>query len=172
MNFTVDFEFNGYGGELLSMGLYSPNHSLYVLFVEEPDAPAMAITPWVQTNVVPLLKLWPRIDEKLLASNHCATYAQISRKHTPAAIEHFFQTVVPQDETPHIHTDWPDDVKYFSELLLTGPGTMIGIPGIKFTVHRVDSYPTELPGAMQHHAWCDARVLYQYLLENCCLDTL
>jgi hypothetical protein len=32
-------------------------------------------------------------------------------------------------------------------------------PSIKFEMHRVDAYPTTLPGAVQHNAYWDAMAL-------------
>ena len=47
--------------------------------------------------------------------------------------------------------------------MLTGPGTMIDIPCVTFEVHRVDAYPTDLPGAIRHNAWWDAKALQRKL---------
>lgn len=49
----------------------------------------------------------------------------------------------------------------------TGPGTMIEVrPSIKFEMHRVDAYPTTLPGAIQHNAYWDAMALRHKLTQD------
>jgi hypothetical protein len=67
------------------------------------------------------------------------------------------------DPAPVIVTDWPDDIRYFCEVIITGPGEMIKVPGLTFEMHRVDAYPTTLPGAVQHNAWWDAMALRHLL---------
>lgn len=62
--------------------------------------------------------------------------------------------------------DWPVDVQYFSELLLTGLETMIDIPGIKFEVRGIDADPTICPGAVQHNAMSDAIARRQRVLTD------
>jgi hypothetical protein len=56
-------------------------------------------------------------------------------------------------------SDWPDDIKYFCQELITGPGKMVDIPGITFEVVRVDAWPNKIPGALQHNAYWDAIAL-------------
>ena len=46
------------------------------------------------------------------------------------------------------------------ELLITGPGKMIALPGIRFEVVRIDAYPTTLRDAVQHNALWDACALH------------
>ena len=42
---------------------------------------------------------------------------------------------------------------------------MVNIPHLSFEVHRVDAYPTALPGAVQHNAWWDAMALRHLLTQ-------
>ena len=79
----------------------------------------------------------------------------ISLKVFPTLVEEFLAG----DEGPVIVVDWPDDIRYFCETIIVGPGKMIDIPGLTFEVFRVDAYPTDLPGAVQHNALWDARAL-------------
>lgn len=148
-----DFEFNSYKGEVMSVGLVKENgEALYNVF-PPPQAP---INDWVARNVSPYL---------------------ISG--TPEGIRIFclsveeFQQVLQvylrkEEDEIRIITDWPDDVKYFSELLITGPGKMVNIPGIVFEVKRVNaySYARTLDGAVQHHALWDALQLRYCLTDN------
>jgi hypothetical protein len=69
-------------------------------------------------------------------------------------------TFLRDDPMPIIVADWPDDIRYFCESLITGPGEMIPTASqLQFVVERIDAYPTKLPGAVQHNALWDARAL-------------
>lgn len=142
MNYWNDTEFDGYQGALLSLGLVAEDGRMLYLVIQDESTPQVC-TPWVAEHVVPFL----------LASPEPAQI--VTRKQARDALTMFFAN----DPDPTITVDWPDDIKYFCELLITGPGTMIDIPGIKFEVRRVDAYPTLLLGAVQHNAMWDALAL-------------
>jgi hypothetical protein len=146
----VDFEFNSYQGEVMSVGLVnSMGVALYNVF----PAPKEPINPWVLRNVVPYLD--------------AGTPEGIRTRHLDVPeFQIVLQEYLQKEEGEiRIVTDWPDDVKYFSELLITGPGTMVNIPGIVFEVQRVDAYVQDraLEGAVQHHALWDALQLRRCL---------
>lgn len=158
MRYYLDCEFNGLGGELISLALVSesnPGADVYLandkFKMPNPRMTgAAAIDPWVAENVLPL------VEDQTFAPLWCPL------SHWPAHIE----TLLRKDRNVTIITDWPDDIKYFCELILTGPGTMIEVrPSIKFEMHRVDAYPTTLPGAIQHCAIWDAYALRRKLAE-------
>ena len=58
-----------------------------------------------------------------------------------------------------IIADWPDDIRYFCQAIITAPGQMVNIPRLTFELARVDAYPSQLAGAVQHNALWDARAL-------------
>lgn len=139
--YWIDAEFNGYGGHLISFGLVrEDDESLYMVY-NKP----FHIQPWVKENVLPILDLVP-------------SHVPIRRIFTSESARHI-EKFMEGDENPVIITDWPDDISYFSDLVLTGPGTMIKIPRLTFRMHRIDAYPTSLEGAVQHNAWWDAMAL-------------
>jgi len=141
MQYTLDFEFDGYMGELISMALV--REDLVSMYVGFKDTARNSLDPWVAKNVLPFLNSGP------------IPIRWRTNKEVQEDLEKFFAG----DNHIEIITDWPDDVAYFSKLLLTGPGTMINIPGIKFDVRRIDAYPTRLRGAVQHCAIWDAQAL-------------
>jgi len=167
--FTLDCEFDGYQGRLLSIALFNRQRSFYGQIVE--DNPVY--TPWVYENVVPHLNVnrYPSSAvtrrsgiEKGIDANHAYSSA-MSRtiEDLTQAIQDFLNRRGRLDNVA-FHSDWPDDVKYLSGLILTGPGTMIDIGGVEFKVHRVDSYPSQfVQEAVQHNAWWDAFVLFEHL---------
>lgn len=145
MNYYLDTEFNGYEGALISMALVKEDgDSLYMIF-EKP----YKIDDWVAENVMPILQdvppdIW---------------IAHIDFNAAAPLIWRFMHG----DESPIIHADWPDDIRHFCDSVITGPGKMVPIPSLQFQVHRVDAYPTDLPGAFQHNAWWDAMALRHLL---------
>jgi hypothetical protein len=91
--------------------------------------PRQALDSWVTKNVVPHLNsgtpsgIWP---------------LRPNVERFQKVLQEYLQK---EEGEIRIVTDWPDDVKYLSELLITGPGTMMNIPGIVFEVKRVMPTP-------------------------------
>jgi len=149
VKYYLDCEFNGFGGELLSMALRRDGGGggYWV-----NGWPTQIYDPWVAANVVPILHA-PGVEATI-----------VGLEALPAAIELMFKTW--GDLDPIIVTDWPDDIKYFCQHIITGPGTMIGLNSIRFEMHRVDAYPTTVHGAVQHNAWWDAVALERRISED------
>lgn len=148
MRYYLDTEFNGLGGDLISLALVSEDdRSFYAVVVQEKPSTvfknASDCDHWVQSNVLPILADCP------------VEPVALYREELPSYLADFLGG----DVAPVIVTDWPDDIRYFCEAVITGPGTMINIPGLKFEMHRVDAYPTSVEGAVQHNAWWDAVAL-------------
>lgn len=149
MRYYLDTEFNGFGGELLSLALVrEDNYSLYIIYEFNGT-----YEPWVKENVVPIMYAAPGIPR--------LWFKEIDRLTGANAIRAFLQ----DDKTPHIISDWPDDIRYFCQSIITGPGVMVSIPQLDFSIRRVDAYPTTLENAVQHNALWDAYAL-KTLLEG------
>lgn len=147
MKYWLDCEFNGFQGALISMALVREDAQYLYVILPRPAN----ITDWVRENVMPILEAVPKnVKPKKLM------HSQLSK-----AIEDFLKG----DEDPVIITDWPDDITYFCENVLTGPGTMINIPRLSFRMHRVDAYPNTIfdretgEAPVQHNAFWDALAL-------------
>lgn len=141
MRYFLDCEFNGFGGELISIALVAETGaSIYCVLVREPDAPTEA---WVAANVIPILDDCP------------VAPLMVRRSHASAMIADFLAW----DIDPIIVADWPDDIRYLCELLITGVGRCVQMDGLKFEWRHVEPYPTEVVGAVQHNAWWDAQAL-------------
>jgi hypothetical protein len=143
MKYYIDCEFDGLNGPLLTMAIISETgKSMYV------RTDYIAQDPWVIQHVVPYYFSLPTAepDPFVIGANP---------PKVAAAIEEFLAS----DMDPHIIADWPDDIKYFCQYVITGPGQMIDVPRLKLSVKRVDAYPTTLKGAVQHNAWWDAMAL-------------
>lgn len=144
MKYYVDCEFDGHGGEMLSMALVAENQrGIYLCIADEPDL----LDPWVQENV------WPLVHARLPVGK------------TVAFVEdwgHFIRAFLRADASPTIIADSPVDVWRFCEAVSTGADGKwhsTDWPRIAFEVHNVDCYPTTLEGAVQHNAWWDAMAL-------------
>jgi hypothetical protein len=149
MRYCLDTEFNGFGGELISLALAAEDgRNLYLVLSEEEDR-AMQAEPWVAENVMPILFDSPQPP------------MQAPRMMWAHAIAGFLS----RDSRPVIISDWPDDIRYFCQAIITGPGEMAAIPALTFHMARVDAYPTTLAGAVQHNALWDAMALRAMLIQ-------
>ena len=148
MKYYLDTEFNEFGGELISLALVREDAlSLYLVY---PDLKEYG--PWVKENVVPIL--WKIPSPTIIKAYEVKSIQEGARR---------IQSFLADDPHPVIITDWPDDIRYFCQAIITGPGMMINIPGLVFQMLRVDAYPTTLEGAVQHNAWWDAMALRELL---------
>lgn len=141
MNIFIDCEYNGPGGQLVSMALVdSEMDGFYVeLEIHEP------IVGWVKDNVVPLL------NKKY----------QVSRKQFQEMLERYLSKY----ERVHLIADWPDDIKYFCESLITLPGERIDTPPLTMEIRRDLDAVSKVP----HHARWDAIAIkeqYDYVTNQ------
>ena len=140
MRLFLDTEFNGFGGRLISMALV-PEDSTIPEFYKEIEMREQ-LEPWVRDNVVPHLILVP------------STYSDFQQ-----ALAQYLRKV--GDCT--IIADWPDDIRYFCEALITGPGKMISFKhAIKFELDLNIKYESLVP----HNALHDARAIKEFYLTK------
>lgn len=130
---VIDCEFNGPGGQLLSMALVGVDGDEF--YVELPLPMKEPIDGWVKDNVVPLLEF----EEPL------------SERDFKKSLEDFLSNY----DAVHILADWPEDIKYFCEALITGPGERIDTPPLTMEVRRDLDAESSVP----HHALWDARAI-------------
>lgn len=130
----IDTEFNGFGGELISIALVTSTGKDFY----EALRPTKPIVHWVRENVMPYLEKEPITIEKL----------QVKLYQYLMEVSEYCR------EPLTIIADWPDDIKYFCESLITGPGTSIPTPvKMNFVLNRnLSSTNSELP----HNAYHDA----------------
>lgn len=141
MKYFLDTEFNGFGGELLSIGIVPLTGSRE--FYEAVEYELIRLDPWVRDNVIPF------IDKKPIPHS---------------VLQHRLAAFFSQDSSPVIVVDWPDDIKYFCDLLITGPGQMLLTPNFTFELRRELDCAT---AAIRHNALSDAIALrYSYLQQE------
>ena len=148
MRYFLDTEFNGFGGELISVGLAAEaGEDYYVAIQPLPDP----IEPWVVANVVPHLFRVPQaLDNRL----------------DRVAAAHDLASYLRADSDPLIVADWPEDIALFCRLLLTGPRDIVDIDRLGFEFLRTPGFSTARNSQVPHNALHDARALRQFVLEN------
>lgn len=131
MKLFIDTEFNGFGGQLLSIALIAEDMSatLYEEILAEGE-----IHPWVEEHVMPYMG---------------ASEKRIPIESLPERLSRFLN----QWDDVEIIADWPDDLRYFMESLITAPGWMVDVPNnISFRLIREMDGQSEIP----HNAYWDA----------------
>lgn len=147
MRYFLDTEFNGFGGELLSLALV-PEYGDQEFYTTLPLPDH--IHKWVQQHVVPYLRFVPEgLDHDL------------SRVHAAQHIEAFLA----HDPDPVIVADWPDDLGYFCHLMVTGPAEMIGVNGMRFELINGAGFSSAAVSKVPHNALHDARALKDFCLN-------
>lgn len=140
MRLFLDTEFNGFGGSLMSMALV-PEDPAKPEFYKELTLREQ-LHPWVKENVVPHLILSPIGFTEFQAH---------------------LQMYLAQFQNIEIVADWPDDIRYFCESLITGPGLRIATPSpIRFTLDLNIKYQSKVP----HNALEDARAIREFYLAK------
>lgn len=136
----IDCEFNGFGGDLISLALVTVDgQEFYEVLDLEND---LEYVPWVAENVVPILNKQP-IDKLVFQAK--------------------LWNFINQWDSLHIVADWPDDIKYLCQALITIPGEAIGTPQ-RFTM-QIDRMLTMQQSAIPHNALEDARAIRQSWLS-------
>lgn len=138
MRFYLDTEFNGHGGELISLALISPEGCAFYA--------AKTITspydPWVLEHVVPALDIR---HEHLLR---------------PLIFKHHFQQFIIRYPEAEIIADWHVDLIHFLQLL-QGP-TFDTTLGYQCTMKIINTPPGEPVSKMPHNALSDATALMEW----------
>lgn len=127
MRIWIDTEFNGFGGELISMALVAEDGSIFYesLGCGEPCA-------WVHENVMPIINKDP-----------------IPKTVFWIELDHYLN----QWDDIHVIADWSEDIAHFCQALIFGPGLAINTPAkMTFEVNREINGESELP----HNALADA----------------
>ena len=128
MNIFIDCEFNSYKGELISMALVSETSHAFYEVLPLPEN----IDPWVRENVIPVL------EKKPLASRE--------------EFQMYLEEWLNRFNTIHLIADWPEDIQYFCEALITGPGERMSTPPITLEIRRDLDAKSTVPHNALHDA--------------------
>jgi hypothetical protein len=148
MRYYLDTEFNGFGGELISLALV-PEHGDQEFYVVLPLPEPLH--PWVERNVIPYLNaVPPGLD--------ATTRSRIEAAHEIAVY-------LRPDEDPVIVADWPDDIAYFCALLVTKAGDMAPVGNLRLEFVSSPGFSTAAISKVPHNALHDARALRDFMLR-------
>lgn len=141
MKLYLDTEFNGFDGELISIGIAPADYSApYFYSVVKWSQPTQ---PWVQANVVPKLGDAPQPRAKV--ARDLAKYLRTMSAHG----------------TPTLVADWPADFKHVLDLLMIEPGQMVST--VDFNMEfRQPNNPLARASEVPHHALSDAIALRNF----------
>jgi hypothetical protein len=147
LRYFLDTEYNGWGGALLSLALV-PDAGEELYLTLDWDG---ALEEWVQRNVIPYLDMVP---DSLVSP-------RMSRSDAARTVAHYLAG----DPDPLVVADWPEDIALFSALLVTGPGIMAEVPGLKFEFMSLTGFSTAANSKVPHNALHDARALRDHILS-------
>lgn len=147
MRYFLDTEYNGFGGELLSLALVA-EHGDEELYFTLP-VPG-ALHPWVERHVIPFMNMVPSMHQ-------APALDRVSAAHALA-------TFLANDRDIEIIADWPEDIAQICMLLLTGPGEIVRTPPLRFRFAALPGFSTAGASAVPHNALYDARALRDHLL--------
>jgi hypothetical protein len=140
MRYFLDAEFNGFGGELISLALVPERDGLPPFY----EAIHCAVpTEWVAQNVMPVLETTPLTREE---------------------VGQRFADYLTDDPDPHLVADWPEDISHAARLLITDPGEMHPIRSIRFELVDPNIYSVGIAAQFPHNAYHDALALREAVL--------
>jgi len=126
MRLFIDCEWNSYKGDLISIALCPEDKSLCFYEV----LPCANPHPWVAEHVIPVMgKKEIGLDE----------------------FQYRLRQYLMRFDFVHIVADWPEDVSYFCNALITAPGVRLNTPPLIFEVLRIDTV-----SLIPHNALSDA----------------
>ena len=149
MRYFLDTEFNGFGGELISIALV-PEYGDQEFYAVVPLAGEPH--PWVARHVLHYLgAVPPGLSAEPAPRDVVAKDLALFLRH---------------DDEPLIVADWPDDIAYFCKLLMTGPGQMVAVGKLRFLLVNNGGFSTAENSRVPHNALHDARALRDHVLAQ------
>ena len=148
MRYFLDTEYNGFGGQLISIALVPEfgDQEFYATF-----ALPEKVHPWVQDHVLPyLLTVPPGMHEQMTVLDAAEEIARF----------------LAHDQRPVVVADWPEDIGHFCSLLTTGPGDIAAVGSIESLMLRTRGFSSAANSRVPHNALHDARALRDFVLES------
>lgn len=142
MRYFVDAEFNGFGGDLISLAAV-PEHASASPLYEAVDW----IRPcdWVAEHVLPVLQTKPR---------------------PLAEVATLFAEFLSDDAAPVIVADWPEDIAHAAALLTNGRGGRLLKTEVVFTLLGPLEFSADKASKIPHNAYYDALALRDWVLDR------
>jgi hypothetical protein len=142
VRYFLDAEFNGFGGQLISIALV-PQDEKTAPFYEALPCPDPE--PWVAEHVMPVLRTRP-----------------ISRQEMTEKLAAYLR----EDDEPVVVGDWPEDIAHLALLMITGPGARIPTETLVFELLDLPLFDSATSSKVPHNACHDAAALRDYVLAE------
>jgi hypothetical protein len=142
MRYFADAEFNGFGGDLISLAAV-PEDAVALPFYEAVECPRP--TEWVAEHVLPVLQTKPRLLVEVAAQ---------------------FAEFLNEDAAPVIVADWPEDIAHAAALLTNGRGGRLLRPEVVFTLLGQSDFSVDRSSEVPHNAYYDALALREWVLAR------
>jgi hypothetical protein len=146
MRYFLDTEYNGVGGELLSLALVPDDGDELYLTLRT----AQPLLDWVERHVLPYLDSVP---EQL-------SCPRLTREAAAQELERYLR----HDADPVIVADWPEDMAQLCTLMITGPGEMVELGDLTLRLLPMNNFSTAANSKVPHNALHDARALRDHVL--------
>lgn len=132
MRYFLDTEFNGFGGELISIALVPENDGRAPFYAA---VECKNLTPWVVEHIIPVLDV---------------------EQETRSGLVDLFADYLGDDPEPVLVADWPEDIAHAARLLVVGPGLMKPVRNIRFDLVDAELVSSGEGSAVPHNAYHDA----------------
>ena len=142
MRYFLDAEFNGFGGQLISLALVPEDEGAAPFYAALPCADPK---PWTAEHVMPVLRTEP--IERATMTQKLADYLR-------------------SDPEPLVVADWPEDIAHLAMLMVTGPGSRLATPTLVFELLDLPLFDAKTKSAVPHNACYDAMALRDYVLKT------
>lgn len=147
MRYFLDCEYDGWGGDLLSLGLVPEDGGEEYYAIIQHERP---LTAWVEQNVAPYFSMIPQ-----------------GLKREPTTLEHVAHEIaawLSGFSEVEILADWPDDIAYFCRILSYAPGEIVRTPPLSFRLLSLPGFSTARNSKVPHNALHDARALRDHVI--------
>ena len=142
MRYFLDAEFNGFGGQLISLALVPEDKDAAPFYAALPCPDP---EPWAAEHVMPVLKTEP--IERAAMTQKLADYLR-------------------SDAEPLVVADWPEDIAHLALLMVTGPGARLPTPTLVFELLDLPLFDAQTKSEVPHNACHDAMALRDYVMRT------
>jgi hypothetical protein len=142
LKYYLDAEFNGFGGQLISLALV-PDDVDAPSFYEAVPCPQPV--EWVVDHVLPVLR--------------CST---LSRDEVIARLSIYLR----DDPEPVVVADWPEDVAHLALLMIIAPGSRTPSPPVRIELLDLPLFCSEQSSDVPRNALYDAKALREYMIAQ------
>jgi hypothetical protein len=142
MRYFIDTEFNGFGGDLISLAAV-PEDDAAPPFYEAVECPDPSV--WVKEHVLPVIGTKPL---------------------TRAKVANLFADYLNDDPNPVLVADWPEDIAHSAALLTNGKGGRLVNTEVAFRLLGPSEFSADRLSKTPHNAYYDAIALRDWVLAR------